>query len=244
MRKILVLYIWILFFVCIANTGCTLTGGDIILPDISNLSITSVSTFIPGDSATVMMYSSSLTPGPYLVHYKLTGANVLSGLTAVVYINNDTGSFMTAVLDSPGNTTLTITEITTPSNGNAAISKNNTKTFTDSIGLMTAKINDTGSYRAMHVTATLIGTTLTIKGVFWNPLKTITISALSYTPGTGPDNYNIYGNATYSIPGKVDTSQYGVISISNNSTIISGTFSFTNKDSTKVTSGTFSCAAP
>ncbi len=244
MRKVLILYIGVLFFVYMANTGCTLTGGDIILPDISSLSITSVSTFIPGDSATVMMYSSSLTPGPYLVHYKLTGANVSSGLTAVVYINNDTGSFTTSVLDSPGNTTLTITEITTPSNGNANITKNNSKTFTDSIGLMTAKINDTGAYRAMHVTATLTGPTLTIKGVLWSPLKTITISVFSYIPNTGPDNYNIYGNATYSTPGKTDTSAYGVISISNNSTVISGMFSFTNKDSTKVTSGTFSCAAP
>lgn len=244
------------FLLCLATLsivyipGCTLTGGNIILPDIASLSIKSISTFVPGDSATVTLYSSTLTPGPYLLHYNLSGANVSNGDTAIVYLNDSIATFSTHMLANPGNTTLTLTMITNSSGGYATLSKNNTKTFTDSIGLMTATFNDTGAYKAMHVTASLAGNVLTIQGTYWKPLTTITLNIANYTHATGTiyfnagDITNADGNALYTTPAKTDSSQHGIITITNAAPLLSGTFSFTNKDSSTISSGTFSCAAP
>ena len=249
MRKVSLLCVVILC-IYVVNIGCTLTGGNIILPDVASLSIKSVSTFVPGDSATVVLYSSSLTSGPYLLHYNLTGANVVTGDTAIVILSDSIATFSTHMLANPGNTTLTLTMLTNTSGGYATLSKNNTKTFTDSIGLMTATYNDTGAYSAIHVTATLTGSSLTIQGTYWKPLDIITLNISNYTHSTGSvyfnksDLTNANGSAIYNIPGKVDSSQHGVITITSTTPLITGTFSFTNKDSSKISNGTFSCVAP
>lgn len=250
MRKALLLCLITLSFACVTNTGCTLTGGNIILPDVASLTIRSVSTFVPGDSATVTLYSYTLTPGPYLLHYNLSGANVSNGDTAIVYLNDSIATFSTHLLANPGNTTLTLTMITNSSGGYATLSKHNTMTFSDSIGLMTATFNDTGAYKAMHVTATLTGTLLTIQGTYWKPLTTVTLNVDNYAHTTGPVYFNAHditnanGNALYTTPTKTDSSQHGVITITNTTPLITGTFSFTNKDSSTISSGTFSCVAP
>ena len=250
MKRVPVMCLVGLFFLYTANISCTFSGGDIILPDISNLSIKSVSTFVPGDSVTVTLYSSSLLAGSYIVYYSLSGANVIAKDTAIFNLNDSIATFTTPALTNPGNTTLFISEITSSSGGNATVMKNNTITFSDSIGLMTAKINDTGSYRVTHVTATLAGTLLTIKGINWNSMATITLNVENYTGSTGTINFNAgnttsdNGNALYSTKTKTDSSQHGIIIITNTAPLITGTFSYTNKDSSTISSGTFSCPAP
>ena len=243
MKKVFVLWLVLLFFAYDANTGCTLSGGDIVLPNISSLKIQSISTFVAGNPVTVILYSSSLNPGTYVLHYRLDGANVFTGDTAVVNMYNDSGSFSTPVLANPGNTTLTLTEITTSSGGNAWVS--DSATFSDSIGLMTANTNTSaGAFRAIHVTATLTGTLLSIRGICWKPLDTVSLNIDNYTNAAGTFTINTAGDAIYSIPKKRDSAAYGVITVLQTSPLLKGTFSFTNKDSSKVSAGTFSCAAP
>jgi hypothetical protein len=231
----------LLFTLLLNNTGCTFAGGDIVLPDISSLNIQRVSTFVAGDPVTVTLYSSSLNPGTYMVRYKLSGANVLASDSATVLMYNDSGSFTTPALPNPGNTTLTLTEITTSSGGNAWIS--NTVTFSDSLGLMTANVSS-GTFRAIHVVAALSGTSMTLYGIQWKPLDTmlLTIDNFAMAPGTYDLNTDGYG--LYSVPGKRDSSQHGVVTVTTAAPFLTGTFSFTNKDSTKVVAGVFSCVAP
>jgi len=243
MRKVLMLWVAIVLITGAVNTGCTLAGGDIVLPNIANLSIQSISTFVPGDLVQVSLFSNTLLPGSYEVQYNISGANVFTSQTTVVNLVNDSGSFSTPILANAGITTLTITEITNSSGG--AASTNIVKSFSDSDGLMTSAISLPGpGFTAQDVKATLTGSSLTIKGTYWSPLQTITLNIDNYTPGTGSYTLNAGGNAIYDIPGTTDNSAYGVVTITATSPLLTGTFSFTCKDSTRLSSGTFSCAAP
>ena len=243
MKKVWVFWMAIAVLAFAAGSSCTLSGGSIILPDISNLTIQSLSTFVPGDSVLVKLHSISLTPGTYEIHYSLSGANVAPGQLVEVSMLNDSGSFYTPPMANAGITTLTITEVTSPSGGNA--STNIVKTFSDSTGLMASAISVAGSgFSAQDVKATLTGTLLTIKGTLWKPLETVTLNINNYAHATGSFALNTGGNAIYSIPTKIDSSVYGVVNITATAPLLTGTFSFTCKDSTRLSSGTFSCVAP
>jgi len=243
MKKAGTFLVAMILMVAIANTGCTLSGGDIVLPNVANLSIQSLSTFVPGDSVLVTLYSTTLIPGAYEIHYSLGGANVANGQTAEVNLLNDTCSFYTIVMANAGISSLTITEITNSSGGNA--STDVYKTFSDSTGQMASAISVAGSgFSAQDVNATLTGTLLTIKGTYWKPLETITLNIDNYTHSTGSYTLNAGGTAIYTIPGATDSSVDGVVNITATSPLLTGTFSFTCKDSTRLSSGTFSCVAP
>ncbi|MBB1284652.1 T9SS type A sorting domain-containing protein [Flavisolibacter sp. BT320] len=68
----------------------------------------------PGNSSTITLSSASLLAGKtYTITYTLSGANTGSGTATMVVSTDGTGTFTTSALANAGNTTLTITNIST-----------------------------------------------------------------------------------------------------------------------------------
>ena len=239
-----------MFAVMAAFSGCTNGGGgDIVLPDIASFAVTAAPLFAPGGTDSITITSSTLTAGGYEVCYNLTGANASAHDTAIFAMNNGVGTFATPVLHSPGVTTITITTIINGSTGYSSVTKKNTATFSDSTGSMACTLK--GSlYKVADVHATLTGSVLTIKGTQWSPLTDVYFSISNYAAATGTTAFNITnatgsnGSAAYVTGTDTVRSQYGTVTITGTSPLITGTFSFTGRDSSKVSAGTFSCPAP
>jgi hypothetical protein len=243
------------------QTGCIKNSSSSVpvinIPDISNFSIKSVSSFVAGASSMVSVASSTLASGTYSIHFNLSGANNLIGQVATMVFAAGSGTFSTPSLATAGNTNITITSITNSSGGTETFSMPVTKQFSDSTGLMTCKINGV-NYRATHVDAHWLGAgdILSVHGVLWDPLTTITVYWDGYNGTTGSRYFNendfnsasptsnFNGSAAYSAPGIAGLSANGNITVSTISTTnITGTFQFTcdGSDSVRITNGAFSC---
>ncbi len=269
MKKSLILCFVALFFAFSTNTGCIKSPGgtNISLPDLSNFSIQAVGTFVKGASTLISLASSTLGSGTFNVNFSITGANNLSNQVATLTMNGSAGTFSTPVLNGSGESTIIINSISNSAGGSANVTSNNSMVFYDSTGLMTATVAGTGggptSFRGTHVTASLAGTLLSIDGVMWTPwLTTITLYLDYYSGATGPvyfnssdlsafprDTYSSFnGSTAYGVAGNglaiSDLSAHGVVNITATTPLITGTFSFTNSDSSTVSSGNFSCPAP
>ena len=269
MKKYALLSLIALSVAYTTNTGCTVasTGNNLSLPDISSLQV-AASSFVKGASSLISIASSSLGSGTFTVNYSLSGANNLTNQVATLIMNAGSGTFSTPSLSGTSSgTTITINSITNSAGGSANITSNNSTVFSDSSGLMTATVAGASggptSFRGTHVNATLAGTLLSIDGVMWTPwLTTITLYLDYYAGTTGPvyfnsndlsafprDTYSSYnGSTAYGVAGNglaiSDLSADGVVNITSTSPLITGTFSFTNSDSSIVSSGNFSCPAP
>ena len=269
MKKSLLLCLLALSVTCTTNTGCIKSpdggGTNISLPDLSSFSV-AASTFVQGASAIISIASSSLGSGTFTVNYSLSGANNLVNQVATLIMNGGNGTFSTPALNNVNaGTTITINSISNSAGGSANPTGNNVQTFSDSSGLMTATMTGTGggptTFRGTHVTASLAGSLLSIDGVVWTPwLTTITLYIDNYTNTIGTTQFNsndlsptsitstFNGSASYGVAGNglaiSDLSQHGKITITSTAPLITGTFSYTNSDSSVINSGSFSCPAP
>lgn len=262
MKKILaILSIATLFATTTATqTGCikNSTSNPIVnIPDISNFTIQSVSSFVAGAASMVSVASSTLASGTYTIHFNLTGANNLMSQVATMVFSAGQGTFSTPTLPTAGNTNITITSISNSSGGTETFSMPVTKQFSDSTGLITCKINGV-DYRATHANATWLGAggILSVHATLWDPLTTITVYWDGYNGTTGSRYFNrnnlisgtptstFNGSAAYGAPGIARLSANGNIAVSTISTAkITGTFQFTcdGSDSIRITNGAFSC---
>lgn len=243
------------------NTGCVKSSNNnttipsVNLPDISNFTISAVNAFVKGASTLVSVASSSLADGAYTIYFDLTGANNVLNASASLNISGDKGTFSTPVLSNDGLTSIVIKKIVSSTGESSSFTSTISKSFSDSSGLMTCNINGT-AFRATHVNATWLGSgsILSISGVYWDPLTTVTLYWDSYTgttatryfndkvnvPGAWNSVYN--GSASYGAPGISQLSANGSITVtSKTGNAISGTFTFTCDDSTRLTTGTFNC---
>ncbi|MFI5141750.1 MAG: DUF6252 family protein [Bacteroidia bacterium] len=161
------------------------------------------------------------------------------------------GSFTTPALPNAGKTFLTIISITNSNGGGTTFISNNKYTINDSTGLMTATIGGAG-FSATDVLATITGNKLTIRGVLSSEpyLTAITLNIDSFTRTNGIINFDSHivpeiANALYQLPGGGgNVSANGKITILSVQPTLSGTFSFTSMDSTKITSGSFNAPTP
>ena len=269
MKKSILLCVAALSFAITTNTGCTPGGGSttpISLPNLSNFSV-AASSFVKGAAAIISIASSSLGSGTFTVNYSLSGANNLVNQVATLIMDAGNGTFSTPVLNgvsSTMGTTITINSIQNSAGGSANPTGNNVQTFSDSSGLMTATMTGVSggptTFRGIHVDASLAGSLLSIDGVMWTPwLTTVTLYVDNYMHATGPVQFNandlsttsitstFNGSASYGVAGNglaiSDLSQHGIVTINTVSPLITGTFTYTNQDSS-VISGSFSCPAP
>ena len=245
---------------CIKSTSSNNALGSI--PDLSNFLVDASNAFKAGAAAYVKILSTSLGNGTFNVNFTLTGANTGSG-TATLTMNGGSGTFSTPVITNAGPTTVTITSISN-SSSSATPTSHNTSSMFDSTGLMNATYTPSGSSAqtlyATDVTASLAGTLLTIHGVIWTPnLTTITVYNDIYAGATGTTYFNssdltpgdLYstfnGSAAYGVSGSSgvisDLSSHGWVTINTVTPLITGSFSYTNQDSS-VVAGTFSCPHP
>ncbi len=117
------------------TTQCskTITGQTAIInvvapPSVSDFHISASTTYQTiGDG--IVVTSSSLASGTYTVIYNLTGANTATGNTATLIFNAGTGTFNTSALANKGNTTITVTGISSSVCSNVAVTGTNTATF-------------------------------------------------------------------------------------------------------------------
>lgn len=126
---------------------------------------------------------------------------------------------------------------------------NNTTVNPDSTGLMTCNISGYGSFRAIDVTALPQNdTTLTINGNLNDDAhRAISIGILNFSSSPLPfsETYHLtdtpYAKINMGIArvGNNSYGSYGTVTITGFSSVITGTFSFTCTDSTKVTGGSF-----
>jgi len=265
MRKSFALCIIAALVAISTYTSCTrpaYTNG-VAYPNISNLSIQSVGTFVKGASTLITLASSTLADGYYHVTYSITGANHLVDQVATLAMSGGFGTFSTEVLDFSGSNTITIKSIAN-SGGPMDVTSGNTATFFDSTGLVTADVSGTSggptTFRATYVQAHLTGSMLTINAVMWTPwLTTIDLVVYSYTSGqTGTIYFNKQDlstssptstfNATtsYGVAGNgvaiANIGQWGSITITGTSPTLTGSFQFKNgPDSSMVSSGVFNC---
>ena len=163
-------------------------------------------------------------------------------------------------IPSGGNVSITINSISNTS-GSSNVTSNNTKTFSDSTGLMTGSYTPPGgsaqSLRATHVMASIAGNLLTIDCVIWTPnLTTVTLYNDIYAGSTGSVSFNsndlsmsgptstFNGSASFGVAGSSgvisDLSEHGTITINTTAPLLTGTFTYTNQDSS-VVAGSFSC---
>ena len=242
-----------LFVVFVAVMGCSKNGGnnaEVPLPNIGDFTIVNATAFAAGSTSTVNIYCSTLGSGTYSVHFDLTGSNTDSSRSATLVMNNNVGSFKTPVLNNAGETFLTLNSITNINGGGTAFVTNRTYTLSDSTGLMSAIVGGSTTFNAYDVLATLTGNQLTIRGTVPEPSQNvITLVIDSFTRTNGVINFSNYivpevAHALYQMPVGGFVSANGVINIITVQPVLSGTFSFTGMDSTKVTSGSFSCATP
>jgi hypothetical protein len=256
MRRVIIFCALALLWITV-ETGCTKndSGSGNALPDVSNFSISTATSVSAGAAAAVSVSAPSLGTGVFTIHFNLSAPNAATDQTATLTMSGATGIFQTPVLASVGSTTLTATSITNSVGNTASITGNNTIVITttaphDSTGLMNATINSL-PFRATDVTATLSGSSLTISGTVWTPgLSQIVLYNNRYSHNTGTIYFNTAdtttsrGSAHYSATGGVaQVAAYGSITITNTSPLLTGSFSFTNPDSSRV-NGTFSTPAP
>ena len=127
---------------------------------------------------------------------------------------------------------------------------NKTKSLTDSTGIMTATVGGV-AFKSIYVKATKTGSMLSIYGsTTFSGGPTIDLTINQYATAVMTTSFNIgdstgiNGSAGYLNTGTSENAAHGTISITSVSPILSGTFSFTDIDSTKITGGTFSVTAP
>ena len=245
----------LLIIALIVPMGCSKSGSNgaqVPLPDISDFTILNATPFTAGAaSSTVNIYCTSLGSGTYKVFFDLTGSNTIKSQSATLNMYDSYGSFKTPVLPNPGATFLTINSITNINGGGTAFRSNNKYTLNDSTGLMTAVIGG-NSFTATDVLATVTGNKLTIRGMLSSEpnITSITLNIDSFTRSNGTINFSNrivpeIANALYQLPaGGGNVSANGTITILSVQPTLSGTFSFTSMDSTKITSGSFNTATP
>ncbi len=225
------------------------------LPNLSNFLIRESTAFVAGAQAVVQVFSTSMNNGTYTVNYNITGNNTISG-SAPLVMYKGSGSFSTSIIPSPGPSTITITSIT-DSAGSSTPSANNVSSMFDSTGVMGATYTSgtkdtTWQFNTNQVTAQLAGTLLTIHGVMWTPnLTTITLIDNNYTGTAGTISWTMpaapAGGADYGVAGSgiaiADISAHGSYTITSTSPVLTGTFKYTNEDSSTVI-GTFTAPKP
>lgn len=128
---------------------------------------------------------------------------------------------------------------------------------TSSNGSMTATINNT-SFSASRCTSAVADTILNITGANYSgttveyPIVTLTVynyhgvgtytlDQSTFSGVTGTANIDSSSSTTTAIANTLST--YGTINITSTSPNITGTFSFTTEDSTKVTNGSFTATS-
>ena len=249
-----------------ANTGCTKPGSKLAaIPNIVNFELQAATAFVKGAASTISILSSTLGDGTFTVNFDMSGANNLSGQTASLTMSGGNGTFQTPSLPNSGETNITINSITNSAGGNANITANNTYSISDSSGLMTGTYTSGGTttaLRATHVTASITLSQLVITGIIWEPnlininltdylyagaAQTVNFNFDSNIPSSPTNNSTYNGSASYGLAGPggtiSDLSQHGMIKINTISPLLTGTFSYTNQDSSTV-SGSFSCPHP
>ncbi len=261
MKKTIFIALAAMFFATTTpEMGCTPasknnTVPSVNLPDISNFSISTVSAFVKGASTLVSIASTTLADGAYTIYFDLSGANNIANASATLNMMGDMATFSTPVLSTEGNTSITIRKIVNSAGETSNFTSTISKTFSDSSGVITWKTNGT-DFRVTHATATWLGSgsMLSIHGVQWDPLTTVTVYWDNYSGSTGTRYFNtkelntsawnstFNGSASYSAPGKALLDAHGSIAVTaKTATTITGTFSFVCDDSTQITSGTFNC---
>lgn len=110
------------------SSGNTATFNVIPNLDVSNLTVSATSICV-GSSSLVTVNSTTLSSGTFVITYNLSGVNIVNGDTAVLIMNNNTGTFNTSILNNAGNTAITITFIKNSSGCSNVISSGNTATF-------------------------------------------------------------------------------------------------------------------
>ena len=225
--------------------------------DVSNFSVAALGPYVAGGRGAIAVTSATLAAGDYTVKYACSGSNNRPGLEATLTIANHTGSFQTPVLNGGAGlvTYVTIDSFINSSGSAAALTGGNLATLPDSTGLMTATIFDVSSFRAVGVTmdTSNSGARIDIGGTYYGPgtmdSKTIFMFISDYTNTTGTYSfYNqfINGGAVYELFTSGLTTdkqaQHGQINITATHPLLTGSFSMTFADSTKI-SGAFSCPA-
>lgn len=233
------------------NMSCTPNDKDIPgvddFVDISDFSFDYASVFTEGAGALMYIGSTSLPDGDYTMIFDLSGANPMANVEAIMSFANDKGSFKTPSLSEAGDMTITLKSIKSSDGKTAAITKNNVKNFTDSNGLMTWTYKGK-TYTAKHVIASMNGSNLDITGRVWTAPGIQHI--LYFDNFSGSASTCNFSKATLPTKGGSNLStdlqlgQYGTITVTGTSPLLTGTFSYTTSDSNKVTLGTFSCKAP
>ena len=271
MKKLLLLLSIGAIVMFTAPTGCVKPSGSNNLlsgiPDLSNFLVQASTAFKTGAAAYIKILSTSLGDGTFNVNFTLTGGNTGSG-TGTLTMSGGSGTFSISgsSITSDGPTTVTVTSISNSSGGNATPTGHNTSSMFDSTGLMNATYTPSGgsaqTFSATDVTASWLGagSILTIHGVVWAPnLTTITVYNDIYAGATGTTYFNssdltpgdLYstfnGSAAYGVSGSSgvisDLSSHGWVTINTVTPLITGSFSYTNQDSS-VVAGTFSCPHP
>ena len=169
----------------VATTGSTVN----VLPSISNLSTSAVSTICAGSSASVTINSTTLTTGNYTVTYTVSGTNTVSTSTASMSFTSGspgTGLFTTSVLNSAGaSNVVNITAI-------AFTATNCSSTVSTSTAAFTTTALPTPTFSAQPGASTCIGTSVT-----YSTQSGGGQSAYSWSiPGTANTDYSITSGGT------------------------------------------------
>jgi hypothetical protein len=98
-------------------------------PDVSNFNILSNGSICSNSQASATVTSSTLANGSYLVIYNLTGATNSMADTALLVMNNGSGSFLTDSLSGDGNETLTVMFIASGGGCYSQLNSSNTINF-------------------------------------------------------------------------------------------------------------------
>jgi hypothetical protein len=238
---------------CMTTLSMSCTPKDDVVPniddlvDVSDFSLDYASVFTEGAGAMMYISSTSLDDGDYTMYFDLAGTNPMSNVEAIMSFAGDKGTFKTPSLTNPGDMTITLKSIKDSEGKTVSITKNNVKSFTDSNGLMVWTYKGT-TYTAKHVLPMLTGGNLSITGRIW---KAPGIQHVLYFDNfSGSPSTCNFSKATLPTKGGSNLStdlqlgQYGTITVTGTSPLLTGTFSYTTSDSNKVTLGTFSCKKP
>ncbi len=246
MKKLLSIALFGLAIAMTTLSGCVKTsdstGGS--GPDVSIFLLTKASSVIAGLQSNITVSSASLGSGTFTIHYNLSGLNSGTNLSAVLNMSGGIGTFQTQAFTATGATTVTVTSITNSANQTTSIMSNN------SIAVSTGAMSFTKSGATVtsdEVHTGLAGSLLSIEGIKWDPLTTINLYIDSYYSAPVVVNFtqsSFNGSAHYTAPGVAQIANYGNITITSVSPYITGTFSFTNPDSSKIMSGTFTAPMP
>jgi hypothetical protein len=239
-------------FIAVPFGGCKKSDNSP-YPDVNNFSATALSNYTIGSPGNILVTSASLAPDNYTVKYHYTyDTGYITGQSATLVMKNHTGSFQTSILTQDLVTYVTLDSIINSIGKAAPLTKNNLVTLCDSTGQMTL-VMGSGSFQALYVAAEITTNNLYIDGECYLPGTTDhqdwVLEISNYTvPGIYSFNYDFFGGGfgIYTFTGSsyvIDTGKYGTINITASSPLLTGTFSVTCTDSTKIT-GSFSCVAP